>query len=99
MKSVVSAECKILKKCTVVPHFFDRKIDKILTSKTFGIPIMLLFLGIIFWITIIGANYPSQLLSTFFNFLENSYSKQYLSCPYRLFVGLCNNPIKSKPTS
>nr|DAM82704.1 MAG TPA: hypothetical protein [Caudoviricetes sp.] len=29
MKSVVSAECNILKKCTVVPHFFDRKIDKI----------------------------------------------------------------------
>ena len=49
----------------------DRKIDKILTSKTFGIPIMLLFLGIIFWITIIGANYPSQLLSTFFNFLQD----------------------------
>ena len=29
-----------------------RKIDKILTSKTFGIPIMIVFLGIILWITI-----------------------------------------------
>lgn len=48
----------------------DRKIDKILTSKKFGIPIMLLFLGLIFWITIIGANYPSQLLSHSFNWLE-----------------------------
>lgn len=45
----------------------DRKIDKILTSKKCGIPIMILFLAIIFWITITGANYPSQILSNFFN--------------------------------
>lgn len=43
-----------------------KTIDKILTSKRYGIPIMLLFLGIVFWITIIGANYPSQLLSKCF---------------------------------
>lgn len=42
----------------------DRKIDKILTSKKTGIPIMLGLLAIIFWLTICGANYPSQLLST-----------------------------------
>lgn len=41
----------------------DRKLDKILTSKKFGIPIMILLLGVIFWLTITGANYPSQLLS------------------------------------
>ncbi len=44
---------------------FDRSVDSILTSKLFGIPIMILLLGIILWITIIGANYPSQLLSEF----------------------------------
>ena len=48
----------------------DRKIDKILTSKVFGLPIMILFLGIIFWITIVGANYPSQVLFTFFAWLQ-----------------------------
>lgn len=48
----------------------DRKIDKIITSKKFGIPIMIAFLGIIFWITIVGANYPSQWLSHFFGFLQ-----------------------------
>lgn len=42
----------------------DRKIDKILTSKWTGIPIMLILLLIIFWITITGANYPSQVIST-----------------------------------
>ena len=48
----------------------DRKIDKILTSKVFGIPIMIIFLGIILWITIVGANYPSQLLSNLFGYIE-----------------------------
>ena len=48
----------------------DRKIDKILTSKKFGIPIMLLFLSLIFWITITGANYPSQILSDFFAMIQ-----------------------------
>ena len=51
-------------------HEKDRKIDKILTSKKLGIPIMLVFLGIIFWLTITGANYPSQLLSNLFGFLK-----------------------------
>ena len=46
------------------------KIDKILTSKKFGIPIMLVFLCLLFWITIVGANYPSQLLSDFFASLK-----------------------------
>ena len=42
----------------------DRKIDKVLTSKRTGYPIMLALLAVIFWITISGANYPSQLLSS-----------------------------------
>ncbi len=48
----------------------DRKIDKILTSKKFGIPIMILFLGVIFWLTIVGANYPSQALFNLFAWLQ-----------------------------
>lgn len=41
----------------------DRKIDKILTGKRTAYPVMLLLLAVIFWLTISGANYPSQLLS------------------------------------
>lgn len=52
------------------PSTRDQRIDKILTSKKFGIPIMILFLGVIFWITITGANYPSSLLSNFFGFIQ-----------------------------
>ena len=48
----------------------DRKIDKILTSKKYGIPLMLLLLAIIFWLTIVGANYPSEILSKIFYFIE-----------------------------
>ena len=47
------------------------KIDKIVTSKKYGIPIMLLIIGLIFWITIIGANYPTELLSKLTSILYN----------------------------
>ena len=61
----------------------DRKIDKILTSRKWGIPIMLIFLGIILWLTIIAANYPSQLLSDFFGWLQEKivYAFNYLGAP------------------
>ena len=37
-------------------------LDSILTSRRFGVPIMLVFLGVLLWITVWGANYPSQWL-------------------------------------
>ena len=48
----------------------DRQIDKILTNRWTGYPIMILLLALIFWITITGANYPSQWLSDFLFGLE-----------------------------
>ena len=44
----------------------DRAIDKIVTHKIWGFPIMFLLLAGVLWITIIGANYPSQWLSDLF---------------------------------
>lgn len=49
----------------------DRKIDGIITSRIFGIPIMIGLLGIIFWLTITGANYPSELLASLLFQLED----------------------------
>lgn len=49
----------------------DRKIDSILTSRRTGYPIMLILLAIVLWITIIGANYFSELLSTLLFGVEN----------------------------
>ena len=42
----------------------DRKADRILTGKKFGVPIMLLLLLILFYLTVQGANYPSAVLSS-----------------------------------
>ncbi|HHY58786.1 MAG TPA: ferrous iron transporter B, partial [Chloroflexi bacterium] len=43
---------------------FDRTLDRILTSKTWGFPAMFVLLMGVFWLTIAGANIPSQMLST-----------------------------------
>lgn len=41
----------------------DRKLDRLLTSKRTGYPVMILLLAFVLWLTIAGANYPSLLLS------------------------------------
>lgn len=46
------------------------KLDKIFTSKVWGFPIMLAMLGVVFYITIAGANVPSTMLANTFNWLE-----------------------------
>jgi len=45
---------------------FDKKLDQIVTSRWLGFPIMFFLLAIVFWLTIAGANEPSQMLATFF---------------------------------
>ncbi len=44
----------------------DRTIDKLVTSRIWGFPLMLLLLTIVFWLTISGANLPSSLLANLF---------------------------------
>jgi ferrous iron transport protein B len=46
------------------------KLDNIVTSKIWGFPIMLAILGVVFWITIAGANYPSSWLASLFGIVE-----------------------------
>ena len=41
----------------------DRRLDRLLTSRATGIPVMLALFGAILWLTVEGANVPSQLLS------------------------------------
>lgn len=66
----------------------DRKLDKILTSKKFGIPIMIAMLGVIFWITIVGANYPSEFLNSIFE-IGKEYLRKFLE--YCCFPQFLNN--------
>ena len=49
---------------------WDRRLDDILTSRLWGYPLMLMLLGLILWITISGANYPSEILAGWFFGLE-----------------------------
>ena len=42
----------------------DEKIDRILTSKIWGFPVMVALFALVIWLTIIGANYPSSMLAT-----------------------------------
>ena len=50
----------------------DRSLDRILTGKYTAYPFMVLLLALVFWLTIMGANYPSALLSGFFHFVEGN---------------------------
>ncbi len=44
----------------------QRRLDRLLTSKTTGIPLMLLLFGLVIWLTVAGANVPSALLTELF---------------------------------
>lgn len=48
----------------------DQRLDRILTAKATGFPVMLLLLLVIFWLTITGANYPSAWLTALFSRVE-----------------------------
>ena len=48
----------------------DKKIDSILTGRFTAIPFMLLLLALTFWLTISGANVPSEMLSQGLSSLE-----------------------------
>ncbi len=47
------------------PRFdFDRALDRLVTSRRYGFPLMLLMLTAVFWLTIAGANVPSGMLAS-----------------------------------
>jgi ferrous iron transport protein B len=53
------------------------KLDKIVTSKLWGYPIMFAILGLVFWITIAGANVPSKLIADGFGYVEGYLTKGF----------------------
>ncbi|MBS3994898.1 MAG: ferrous iron transport protein B [Alkaliphilus sp.] len=53
----------------------DRKIDDVLTSKLLGIPIMIILLGAVFWLTIVGSNIPSSMLADYLFRIEGYLTK------------------------
>lgn len=64
---------EIASKC-IIKHSRDKRdalLDNILTSKFLGFGVMFLLLLLVFWITVWGANYPTQALSSLFLYLEH----------------------------
>lgn len=53
------------------PLELDQRIDRIVTSRALGLPLMLAILAVIFWLTIVGANVPSQMLATALFWVED----------------------------
>lgn len=76
----------------VDPKRLDTKLDRVFTSKRLGYPIMLFLLVLIFWITIVGANYPSALLSKLFNITEHKLEEffVYIGAPHWLKGAMVN---------
>ena len=54
---------KAVSKAEVPKRILDARIDRILTSRVLGFPIMIALLMGVFWLTIEAANVPSQLLA------------------------------------
>jgi len=49
----------------------DQRIDRIVTSRIFGLPIMFLLLSCVIWVTITGANVPSSMLASALFWIES----------------------------
>lgn len=64
----------------------DKYLDKIFTSKLLGIPIMLLFMAVIFLLTIKISNYPSEWLFSFFSYLEDILNNCLISLKVPAFI-------------
>ncbi len=62
----------------------DRRADKLLTGRVLGFPLMILLLIVIFWLTISGANYPSQFLSAGLSWLGDRLSELMSGAPWWL---------------
>ncbi len=49
----------------------DARIDRLVTSPVLGLPIMLVLLSVVFWLTIAGANVPSAMLASGLFWIED----------------------------
>ncbi len=61
----------------------ERKADSVLTGKRLGYPIMTAMLAVILWLTVAGANYPSELLSSGLFWLQDKLTAafEYVGAP------------------
>ena len=65
------------------PRERSEKIDRLLTGRSTAFPIMTLFVGLILWLTMVFANYPSDALAALFSYLEGK---------LEILLGFCHTP-------
>ena len=81
VETIIKKSEEISKKVVYAPKQYtlrDQRIDKILTSKLTGIPIMILLLVVILWITITLANIPSEMLANMFSAIETKLRELFI---------------------
>lgn len=72
-KEIFKISENIYNKCVCSSNTDKNKInifDRLLCKKITGIPMMILMLAVVFWITIFGANYLSEYLSSIFEYIK-----------------------------
>ena len=82
VEQLVRESERIYRSCVKTDRGYDRKdrrLDRLLTSRATGIPVMLLLMGLIFWITIQGANVPSALLADGLFWIEDQLALWFAS--------------------
>ena len=58
---------------------WDQRIDRLVTSPIFGLPLMLVILAVVFWLTVAGANVPSAMLASAFFWFEDRAASAFLA--------------------
>lgn len=72
--------------CGNINNSIDRKIDSIVMSRKYGIPVMLGIVAVLLWITVAGANYPSAVLGEIFSLMEKDL--MFMTDKYPLIQGI-----------
>lgn len=73
-KSVISSKSGALSSMNTR----DSTLDRLFTGKKTAYPIMIALLAVIFWLTIVGANYPSELLSKSLFYLGDKFNGLFI---------------------
>ena len=85
VEAIYAQAARIADRCVSRPEHaarptLDRTIDRIVSSRVWGFPIMLLLFAVMFWITISGANVPSGLLARFLDPMHKHGIRAQQSC-------------------
>ena len=77
---------RVVRRSGTNPRDWDQRIDRIVTSPVFGLPLMLAILAVVFWLTIAAANVPSAMIATALFWFEDRAASMFdaLGAPWWL---------------